>query len=222
MARPGVRWANTLWTVALLTGLTGCPVTVDVPQMPAGEAAQRDDEAPREGEPAGDGDAAPPPADGMQRDDEQTRGDVPPPPDGEEPGSGEQPPPDGAQPPPEGAEGEQPPPDGEQPPPDGEQPPPDGEQPPEGEGPGLRFCADDVQSMCCGDAVCDGPETHDNCAEDCEAGDVGQPPAEEQPAPSGQMPTNPPTCGGTLTTRSCGDDFCGGPETAENCAADCG
>ena len=45
--------------------------------------------------------------------------------------------------------------------------------------PGLtaQKCDDALTSMCCGDGICGGPETHDNCAADCEEGEVALPPS---------------------------------------------
>ncbi len=62
---------------------------------------------------------------------------------------------------------------------DGDGPPVDGDTPPvDGDGPGDEpiSCEDAQPGMpCCGDDVCDGPETADNCPVDCAAVDGDEP-----------------------------------------------
>ncbi len=64
--------------------------------------------------------------------------------------------------------------DGDASPVDGDVPPADGDQPME-----PISCDEVQQSMpCCGDDICDGPETAQNCAVDCAAADGDAPPAD--------------------------------------------
>ncbi len=70
-------------------------------------------------------------------------------------------------------------------------------------GGGVVACAMPGQGMCCGDGVCGGPETAQNCAADCANG-------------GGQLPACNPG-----QRMCCGDGICGGPETPQNCNSDC-
>mmetsp|Transcript_104999 Transcript_104999/g.327476 ORF Transcript_104999/g.327476 Transcript_104999/m.327476 type:complete len:612 (-) Transcript_104999:225-2060(-) len=96
-----------------------------------------------------------------------------------------------------------------------------------------RPCTDTLTSQCCGDGVCDGPETPTNCAADCDGGSAPAPPPPSPPSGGGGStpappPPSPPSGGGgarsctdSLTSKCCGDGICDGPETADNCNMDC-
>jgi len=73
----------------------------------------------------------------------------------------------------------------------------------------FRPCSDSVTSKCCGDGVCDGPETSGNCPGDCGAeapvgpsppsprgppGPPGPPPDEECTAVPAEKPSEPTLC----------------------------
>jgi hypothetical protein len=212
MSRVVVASHRTCWTVACLLALAGCPVNVDTsalkdmqqqtPQnQPQQSAANKPASSDAQDE-GGDGDAAEQPA---AHDDVPEMGgqhdDMPPPQELGDAGMDHAPPP--------------------------------------------RMCDEQVTSGCCGDEVCDGPETHDSCAADCDEGEVALPappppdggvPDGEQPPPEGQPPADGgmppgnnqpppgggiPMCNDAQTTMCCGDTICGGPETHDNCAADC-
>ena len=67
-------------------------------------------------------------------------------------------------------------------------------------------CEPGQTAMCCGDGVCDGPETQLNCPEDCTEGTGDG---------DGQTDCKPGA------TACCGNQVCEGPENAQNCSEDC-
>merc|ERR1719387_2028589 len=102
--------------------------------------------------------------------------------------------------------------------------------------PPPRTCMDGQKSRCCGDGVCDGPETQDNCKQDCNGTNYAGVPAGRPPPPppglggpppfvnSQGMTGGPPpplNCTAGQTSHCCGDRVCDGPETQVNCKQDC-
>lgn len=79
----------------------------------------------------------------------------------------------------------------------------------------FRPCTANLTSTCCGDNVCDGPETLENCPADCSSDNQ----TDNGGSTGGGGGVR--TCSETITSMCCGDGLCDGPETADNCPSDC-